>query len=85
MKVLKQILFAVAITICFSLTASAQKQDPDKKPPEKKNRPEIDVVPKEDKNKPKDEKKDDNNNRDNGKRKPQFAYSDTSQRGIMIV
>jgi hypothetical protein len=69
MKVLKQILFAVAITICFTLTASAQKQD-DKKPPEKKNPPEIEVVPKD---RPKDRPKEEDKPK-NDKKKPQTAY-----------
>jgi hypothetical protein len=64
MKVLKQLLFAFAVTICLSLTASAQRQD-DKKntPPKDKDKvPFIQVVPKDDKkpkgnDRPKDDKK----------------------------
>ncbi len=58
MKTLKQLLFAVAMMICFSMTASAQKEG-DKKPPPKKDPPVVIVKdkdkPKEDK--PKDDKK----------------------------
>ena len=58
MKTLKQLLFAVAVMICFSMTASAQKEG-DKKTPPKKDPPIVIVKdkdkPKEDK--PKDDKK----------------------------
>ena len=58
MKTLKQLLFAVAMMICFSMPASAQKEG-DKKPPPKKDPPVVIVKdkdkPKEDK--PKDDKK----------------------------
>ncbi len=58
MKTLKQLLFVVAMMICFSMTASAQKEG-DKKPPPKKDPPVVIVKdkdkPKEDK--PKDDKK----------------------------
>ncbi|MGI8788206.1 MAG: hypothetical protein ACR2HG_10645 [Pyrinomonadaceae bacterium] len=57
MRTLKQLLFAVAVMICFSMTASAQK-DGDKKPPPKKDPPIIVVEPKKPKDdKPKDDKK----------------------------
>ena len=59
MKTLKQILFAVAVMICFSITASAQKEG-DKKPPPKQDPPVIVVEPKTPKpkdDKPKDDKK----------------------------
>ncbi len=58
MKTLKQLLFAVAVMICFSMTAAAQKEG-DKKPPPKKDPPVVVVKPKDDKpkdDKPKDEK-----------------------------
>ncbi len=61
MKTLKQLLFAIAVMTCFSMTASAQK-DGDKKPPPKKDPP---VVVVKDKDKPKDEKPKDE------KKKPQ--------------
>jgi len=58
MKTLKQLLFTVAVMICFSMTASAQKEG-DKKTPPKKDPPIVIVKdkdkPKEDK--PKDDKK----------------------------
>ncbi len=54
MKTLKQLLFAVAVMICFSITASAQKEG-DKKPPPKPKDPPVIVVEPKDK-KPKDEK-----------------------------
>jgi len=59
MKTLEQLLFAVAIMICFSMTASAQKEG-DKKPPPKDKPPVIVVEPKTPKpkdDKPKDDKK----------------------------
>lgn len=66
MKILKQLLFAIAVTICFSLTASAQKGD-DKKP-KNPNPPQIIVKPKDsDKPKENDKPKDD-------KKKPNSAY-----------
>ncbi|CAN5349328.1 hypothetical protein BH20ACI1_BH20ACI1_29180 [soil metagenome] len=58
MKILKQLLFTIAVLFCFSIAASAQKQDDkDKKP--KKDPP---VVVVKDREKPKEEKpkKDDN-------------------------
>lgn len=55
MNTLKQLLFAVAVMICFSMTAAAQKGNP----PPKETPPIIPVQP--EKNKPKDDKpKDDN-------------------------
>jgi len=60
MKTLKQLLFAVAVMICFSMTASAQQKEGDKKPPPKKDQPVVLVKPKDDKpkeDKPKDDKK----------------------------
>ncbi len=66
MKTLKQLLFALAVVIGISMTASAQDRD-GRKPPPKNNKPPIVVVepkrPKEDK--PKD------NDKDNRGKKPQ--------------
>lgn len=73
MKVLQKLILLIAITVGFSLTAMAQKQD-DKKTPPKENRPTIPVVPKNDdkKDKPKDDKKD--NDRKKEPRKPELAF-----------
>ncbi|MDQ3062863.1 MAG: hypothetical protein M3R14_08395 [Acidobacteriota bacterium] len=60
MKTLKQLLFAVAVMICFSMTASAQKEGDKKPPPKPKDPPVIVVEPKTPKpkdDKPKDDKK----------------------------
>lgn len=74
MKVLKQILFAAAVMICFSMTASAQS-DGDKKPKPKENRPIIEVVPK----KPKDNDKPKENDKPReDKKKPESAYLKSS-------
>ncbi|HEY0429945.1 MAG TPA: hypothetical protein VGC76_19330 [Pyrinomonadaceae bacterium] len=74
MKVLKQILFAAAVMICFSMTASAQKGNGDDKKPKNPNPPQIIVIPKnEDKNKPKG---DDRPRED--KKKPESAYLKSS-------
>jgi hypothetical protein len=71
MKVLKQLLFAMAVMICFSITASAQNQDEKKNPPDKKNPPVIVVEPK----KPKEnEKPKEDDKRNNDKKKPESAY-----------
>ena len=67
MKVLKQILFAIAVMICFSITASAQRQD-DKKPKNPET-PKIKVVPKEGE-KPKGNEKP----KGDEKKKPESAY-----------
>ncbi len=53
MKTLKQLLFAIAIVLGISMTASAQKGDDKKTPPKSGNPPVIVVVPKD---KPKEEK-----------------------------
>ncbi len=63
MKTLKHLIFALAVMICFSMTASAQKEG-DKKPPPKEGKPPVIVVEPKDK-KPKDEKPKDD------KKKPQ--------------
>jgi hypothetical protein len=74
MKILKQLLFGFAVTICFSITASAQKQD-DKKP-KNPDPPKIVVAPKEgDKEKPKG-----NNQPKDDKKKPNSAYFKSSNK-----
>ena len=72
MKVLKQLLFAAAVMICFSMTASAQD---DKKPkPKPTDKPIIQVVHKnDDKNKPKE-----NDKPREDKKKPESAYLKSS-------
>lgn len=67
MKVLRKMIFLAAITVGFSLTATAQRQD-DKKPPPK-DPPKIRVEDKKDK--PKDDKRDD---RRNDNRRPAMAF-----------
>lgn len=59
MKTLKNILFAAAVMICFSMTASAQKEgDKNNPPPKDKNPPVIVIKPKDPpKDPPKDDKK----------------------------
>jgi len=67
MKILKKLLFAVAVMFCFSLAASAQNQE-GKKPPPKDRPPVVPVEPK----KPKDEKpKDDKENKE---KKPGISF-----------
>lgn len=78
MKLLKQILFAIAVAMCFSITASAQKQD-DKKPKDPKP-PVIIVVPKGDE-KPKGNEKPKDNDKP---KKPQSAYLKTTNNDEMI-
>lgn len=61
MNILKQLLFAAAVMICFSMTASAQKEG-DKNNPPPKDKPPVVIVkdkdkPKDDKDKPKDDRK----------------------------
>lgn len=69
MKVLRQFILLMAITVVFSLTAMAQKQDDKKNPPPKDpNPPKIRVEDKKDNDKPKDDKK------DNDKKKPGMAF-----------
>jgi hypothetical protein len=68
MKVLRQILLLTAIMIGFSLTATAQRQDPKKDPPPKQDPPKIRVEDKKDKDKPKDDRK------NNDKKKPEMAF-----------
>ncbi len=67
MKVLRQILLLMAITVGFSLTAMAQSQDPKKDPPPKEDPPKIKIKEKEN-DKPKDDKK------NNDKKKPEMAF-----------
>ena len=66
MKVLRQLLLLMAITVGFSLTAMAQKQD-DKKPPPKEDPPKIKIKEKES-DKPKDDRK------DTDKKKPEMVF-----------
>ncbi len=63
MKTLKHLLFALAVMICFSITASAQNEG-DRKTPPKKDTPVV-IVKDKDKDKPKDDKPKDD------KKKPQ--------------
>ena len=70
MSFLRQILFAVTAVIGFSLTASAQRQQPDKK--EKPPKPHVEIRP-EDKKPKNNENKDNNQNKD-GKKKPQAFF-----------
>ena len=65
MKLVKPLLFAAAVVICFSITGLAQNQDPKKVPP--KGTPPIIVVPTPNKDKDKDKPKNDN-------KKPGMAY-----------
>jgi len=74
MKVLKQILFAIAVTICFSITVSAQKGQDDKKP-KNPDPPKIKVVPKEG-----DKPKGDDRPKGDDKKKPQSAYLKTTNK-----
>lgn len=78
MKVLKQILFAAAVVVCFSITASAQKGQDDKKPKNPET-PKIKVVPKEGE-KPK------GNERPKGddRKKPQSAYLITNKYEMFV-
>lgn len=71
MKALRQCLLLAAITVGFSLTAMAQRQD-DKKPPPK-DPPKIRVEDKKDK--PKDDKRDD---RRDDRRRPGMAAAISS-------
>lgn len=72
MKALRQFLLLAAITVGFSLTAMAQRQD-DKKPPPPKDPPKIRVEDKKDK--PKDDKRDD---RRDDRRRPGMAVAISS-------
>ena len=56
MNTLKKILLVVAVTICFSMTASAQRDDR-KTPPKEGKPPVIPVQPKPTPDKPKDDRK----------------------------
>ncbi len=78
MKVLKQILFAAAVVICFSVAASAQ-QKPDDKKPKNPETPKIKVVPKED-SKPKGNEKPKGDDR----KKPESAYLITNKYEMFV-
>ncbi len=69
MKVLRQFLLLTAILIGFSLTATAQKQQDEKKTPPKEDPPKIKIEPKKP-DKPKDDKKDNKDNKD----RPELVY-----------
>ena len=74
MKVLHKLTLLAALTVGFSLTAMAQRQDPKKDPPPKENRPTIPVKPKnDDRDRPRDDNKN-NDNRNNDRRRPQMAF-----------
>ncbi len=74
MKVLRQILLLAAITVGFSLTAMAQRQDDKKNPPPKQDPPKIRVEEKKN-DKPKDDKREDRNN---DRKKPELAFISVS-------
>lgn len=77
MKLLKQILFTAVVVIGFSLTASAQNKQEEKKKPPKEN---AEIEPKE-KNKPKEEKpKNENPNNENKGKKPQAFFVNNQNR-----
>lgn len=67
MKVLRQITLFAALMIGFSLTATAQRQDDQKKPPPKDPPPKIKVEPKKP-DKPNDDKRNDD------RRRPGMAF-----------
>lgn len=69
MNLLKQLFFIFLMTVAFSLSAMAQKQDDDKKNRPPKDPPVI-VAP--DKDKPKDRPKDNNNS--NRPKKPSEIF-----------
>lgn len=71
MKTLKHILFTIAVLFCFSIVASAQKQD--KKPP--KDPPVVVVKDRKDKDKPKEDK----DKKDNVKKPPMEYYLSENQ------
>ncbi len=71
MKILKQLIFIMVFVIGVSISASAQKNDDQKKTPPKEDRPKI-VVP--EKKDPPKEKPRDNKNNDNRGKKPGMAF-----------
>lgn len=71
MKSLRQLLFLMAITIGFSLTAMAQRQDDPKKPPPKDPPPKIKVEPKKP-DKPSEDRRNDD------RRRPEMAVAISS-------
>lgn len=78
MKILQKLILLAAITVGFSLTAMAQRQDDKKTPPKDPNPPKIKVEPKNDgRDKPKDDNKN-NDNRNNDRRRPQMAFINDS-------
>lgn len=69
MKTLKQLLFAGAVMICFSMTGSAQEGD--KKTPPKKDPP---IVIVKDKDKPKEDKPKEDKPKDDKKKPQAFIF-----------
>jgi hypothetical protein len=67
MKVLQKLLLLMAITVGFSLTAMAQRQDDKKPPPKDPNPPKIKVEPKKP-DKPREDRK------NNDKKRPGMAF-----------
>lgn len=78
MKTLRNLLFIFAMTLFFSLSVSAQKNDQDKKPPPK-DPPVVDPPDKKPPQRPPD-----NGNNDNRPKKPEMALVKTSD-GINIL
>ncbi len=68
MKILKQLLFTIAVLFCFSVAASAQKQD-DKKPPKD---PPVVVVKDKKNDKPKEDKP--KKDKDDNVKKPEMEF-----------
>lgn len=70
MKFLRQILLTALLVVGFSLTAAAQRDDNQNRPP-KKDPP---TIPAPDKDRPKDRPKDDDRNNNNRPKKPRDEY-----------
>lgn len=68
MKNFKQLIFAIAVVVGFSITASAQQNDGKKIPP--KDKPPV-IIPKD---KPKEDKPRDDRNKDNKGKKPELFF-----------
>ena len=87
-KILKQILFVTALSLCAFLTAFAQQKDDDNKTPPKTNPPVVVVKPKESEKPKGDDKSGDagkggdaSKRKDGNKKpkKPQASISDSNQ------
>ena len=76
MKIFNQLLFAVALVIGISITASAQENQK-KTPPKENPPPVIFIEPKRDE-KPKEDKPKDERNKDNKGKKPQAFFRNSS-------